>query len=226
MLKVNNITKSFGKTEVLKGVNLEVNDGERVVVIGPSGGGKTTLLRCINALEKCDNGTIEFNNKALCKDGKYGDKNQTASYRQEIGMVFQNFNLFPHMSVIDNMLLSPVMVSRKNKDEVREEAIKILSFLDIVDKKDNYPYELSGGQKQRAAIARALAMNPKLICFDEPTSALDPSMTSDVSRLIKRLSTSGMSMLIITHDMEFAKNTADRIISMKNGELLNENIYA
>lgn len=219
MLKINNLRKKFGNTEVLKGVNLEIAEGEILVVVGHSGGGKTTLLRCVNALEHCDSGDIEINGKALCKDGKYVDKNELKEIRKDIGLVFQNFNLFPHMTVLENLIEAPQRVLGWSKEESIKKAEETLGFLNLLEKKDNYPFELSGGQKQRVAIGRALVLEPKIMCFDEPTSALDPGLTFEVANLIKSLSSKGMSMMIITHDMDFAKNVSDRIVSMNEGKL-------
>lgn len=225
MLKVSNLRKSFDKNEVLKGVNLEVKNGEIAVIVGPSGGGKTTLLRCINGLEFCDEGTIEIDKKYLCENGTYKGKDEFNNIRKGIGLVFQNFNLFPHMNVLNNLTEAPKRVLKKSNEEAINDAKEILSFLGLTDKIKNYPYELSGGQKQRVAIGRALALNPKLMCFDEPTSALDPGLTEEVAKLIRSLAKDGMSMLIITHDMEFAKKVADKIYTMKNGILEKGNIF-
>ena len=223
MLKVSGLTKSFGKVEVLKGVDLEIKSGEILVVVGPSGGGKTTLLRCINALEEADSGDIEINGKELCHSGKYIDKKGLKDIRRDIGLVFQGFNLFPHMSVLENLIEAP----QKVLGIKREVAInkEILGFLGLEDKINSYPFQLSGGQKQRVAIGRALALEPKLICFDEPTSALDPGLTDEVAKLIKSLSLTGMATLIITHDMDFAKKVADRIVSMDKGKLIEGLIF-
>ncbi|MDD6796280.1 MAG: amino acid ABC transporter ATP-binding protein [Clostridiaceae bacterium] len=220
MLKVKGLRKSFGNTEVLKGVDLEIECGEVVVIAGPSGGGKTTLLRCINNLEKADSGLIEIDGKVLCKDGNFADKKAMKEIRKDIGLVFQNFNLFPHMSIIQNLIEAPQRVLKKKKEEALKDAEVILEFLGLLDKKNNYPFELSGGQKQRVAIGRALALEPKLMCFDEPTSALDPGLTSEVAKLIRKVSKEkNMAMFIITHDMGFAKEVADTIYSMNNGKL-------
>ena len=219
MLKVSNIRKHFGNVEVLKGVNLEIEPGEILVVVGKSGGGKTTFLRCVNALEHCDEGDIEINGKTLCKNGKYIDKKQLRELRKDIGLVFQNFNLFPHMNVLENLIEAPQKVLGISKQEAIKKAEETLGFLGLLDKKSNYPFQLSGGQKQRVAIGRALVLEPKIMCFDEPTSALDPSLTGEVANLIKSLSSKGMSMMIITHDMDFAERVADRIVSMKEGQL-------
>lgn len=225
MLRVEKLYKSFGKTEVLKGVNLHIAPGEIVVVVGPSGGGKTTLLRSINYLEKCSSGSIKINGEYLLMGGVYASKEKIKEVRKDIGLVFQGFNLFPHQSVLENLIEAPIRVLKQNPDEAKEKAKEILEFLGLEEKANCYPYELSGGQKQRVAIGRALAMKPKLMCFDEPTSALDPALTGEVAKLIKNLSEEGMSMLIITHDMEFAKMVADRIVSMNDGRILEEHIY-
>ncbi|MDO5517057.1 MAG: amino acid ABC transporter ATP-binding protein [Clostridium sp.] len=225
MLKIKNVKKKFGDNEVLKGVDLNIESGEILVVVGNSGGGKTTLLRCVNALEHCDSGDIEINGKLLCKDGKYIDKKSLKEIRKDIGLVFQGFNLFPHMSVLENLIEAPQKVLRISKAEAVKKAEETLGFLGLSSKKDNYPFELSGGQKQRVAIGRALMLEPKIMCFDEPTSALDPGLTNEVAELIKSLSVKGMSMMIITHDMEFAKNVSDRIVSMNSGKIENRLIF-
>lgn len=225
MLKIRGLKKFFGNNLVLKGVNLEINKGEIVVVVGPSGGGKTTLLRTITGLEKCDDGTIEIDGYTFCKDGRYCDKKSSSIIRKNVGLVFQNFNLFPHKSVLENIIEAPTRALGEKKENAINKANEILSFLGLSDKANNYPCELSGGQKQRVAIGRALALNPKLMCFDEPTSALDPSLTLDVAKLIKSLSKNGMSMLIITHDMEFAKLVSDKIVSMDSGKIIEKHIY-
>ena len=225
MLKIRGLKKFFGNNLVLKGVNLEINKGEIVVVVGPSGGGKTTLLRTITGLEKCDDGTIEIDGYTFCKDGRYCDKKSSSIIRKNVGLVFQNFNLFPHKSVLENIIEAPTRALGEKKENAINKANEILSFLGLSDKANNYPCELSGGQKQRVAIGRALALNPKLMCFDEPTSALDPSLTLDVAKLIKSLSKTGMSMLIITHDMEFAKLVSAKIVSMDSGKIIEKHIY-
>lgn len=225
MLKIRGLKKFFGNNLVLKGVNLEINKGEIVVVVGPSGGGKTTLLRTITGLEKCDDGTIEIDGYTFCKDGRYCDKKSSSIIRKNVGLVFQNFNLFPHKSVLENIIEAPTRALGEKKENAINKANEILSFLGLSDKANNYPCELSGGQKQRVVIGRALALNPKLMCFDEPTSALDPSLTLDVAKLIKSLSKTGMSMLIITHDMEFAKLVSDKIVSMDSGKIIEKHIY-
>lgn len=225
MLSITGLKKSFGKDIVLQDINLEVMDGEVTVIVGPSGSGKTTLLRCINVLEKCDGGTIKVNNDYICIDGKYADKKQLKEVRKEIGLVFQDFNLFPHMSVIENLVEAPQKVLGKTKNETMIQGRTLLELLGLRGKEQAYPSELSGGQKQRVAIGRALMMNPSLMCFDEPTSALDPGLVDDVAALIRELAARGMSILIITHDMSFAKKAADNIISITNGVIVKEHIY-
>ncbi|SKA89022.1 amino acid ABC transporter ATP-binding protein, PAAT family [Clostridium sp. USBA 49] len=226
MLKIEGLEKSFGKNKVLKGVNLELKEGEIAVIVGPSGGGKTTLLRCINGLTKPDYGSILINGRYLYKNGVMAEKKEEIEIRKDIGLVFQNFNLFPHMNVLQNITEAPKVVLNMEAFKAEEKALEILKFLGLEDKKLNYPFELSGGQKQRVAIGRALAMEPKLICFDEPTSALDPGMTEEVANLIKKVrDEKSMTVLIITHDMIFAKMVADRIVSMDNGILKEEIMY-
>ncbi len=225
MLKVEGLYKSFGKTQVLKGANLDVKPGEIVVVVGASGGGKTTFLRSINYLEKCQKGSIQIAGEYLLKNGAYASKDKIKELRRNIGFVFQGFNLFPHKNVLENLIEAPIRVLKESPEEAKKKAMEILRFLNLEDKAKSYPCELSGGQKQRVAIGRALILKPKLMCFDEPTSALDPALTGEVAKVIKSLSGEGMSMLIITHDMEFAKKVADRIVSMENGVILEEHIY-
>ena len=225
MLKLSKIKKSFGNLDVLKSIDLDIDEKEIVVLVGPSGGGKTTLLRIINMLERCHSGYIEVNGRILCNDGRYIDKKSMMEISKDVGMVFQNFNLFPHKSVIENIIEGPMRVLKKSKEQSKSEAREILSFLGLSEKEDSYPHQLSGGQKQRVAIGRALAMEPKLMCFDEPTSALDPELTEEVANVIKMLSKKGMTMLIITHDMTFAEKVASRIISMDNGEIVERHIY-
>lgn len=226
MLKVEGLEKYYGKNKVLKGVNFENKEGEITVIVGPSGGGKTTFLRCICGLTNPDSGSISINNNYLCKDGRVAGKKELLQIRKDIGLVFQNFNLFPHMSVLENIAEAPRVVLGLSPEEAKNRAKEILGFLGLEDKQANYPFELSGGQKQRVAIGRALAMEPKLICFDEPTSALDPSMTGEVANVIKKLSLEkSMTVLIITHDMSFATMVAHKIFSMDNGVLKEGHMY-
>ena len=229
MLKIKNLSKSFGSNKVLNNISLEVNQGDVVAIIGPSGTGKSTLLRCCTILEKLDGGTIKYGDDYLCKDNNgisgYCTKEQMTLIRKKFGLVFQNFNLFPHMSVLENLIEAPKKVLGQSEEVAVKNAKEILNFLGLGDKISSYPYQLSGGQKQRVAIGRALALNPKLMCFDEPTSALDPGLTGEVSELIRSLAKDGMSMLIITHDMSFAEKVADKIYSMNNGVLTSGNFY-
>ena len=197
LLEIKNLKKSFGKNEVLKDISLKVDKGEVLCIIGPSGSGKSTLLRCITGLETKDSGIIDF-------DGTFG-------------LVFQDFNLFPHHSVMKNITNAPIKVQKRNKDDVYRDARNLLKKLDLTDKEDSYPCELSGGQQQRVSIARALAMNPNILFFDEPTSALDPELTGEILRVIKDLATEKMTMVIVTHEMSFAKKVADTIIFMDDG---------
>ena len=220
MIEIRNLHKSFGDLEVLKGIDLEIKKGEIVTIVGPSGSGKSTVLRCMNLLEVPTTGQIIFEGTDITDK-----KVNIDEVRQRIGMVFQNFNLFPNMTVLDNITLAPMRLKKLSKEEANKKAEGLLDRVGLLDKKDSYPSQLSGGQKQRVAIGRALALNPKLMCFDEPTSALDPSLTLDVAKLIKSLSKTGMSMLIITHDMEFAKLVSDKIVSMDSGKIIEKHIY-
>ncbi|MBQ8740400.1 MAG: amino acid ABC transporter ATP-binding protein [Clostridia bacterium] len=218
-LEVKDIKKSFGKTEVLKGVSFNLEKGEVLSILGSSGGGKTTLLRCLNFLETPDSGTISVGDKLLF-DGD--DKNmlndeQIRENRLHFGLVFQSFNLFPQYNVFDNVTLAPKLLKKGTNEEIDAAASELIEKVGLTDKIKNYPCELSGGQQQRVAIARALAMNPDILCFDEPTSALDPELTGEVLRVIKGLKESGSTMIVVTHEMEFAKNVSDKIIFMADG---------
>lgn len=221
VLKVRNLSKSFKNIDVLKEINFELKSGEVLVLLGQSGAGKTTILRCINGLEKCDRGTIEIDGMCLCEDKNgrsiYPSQNILRNIRRNVGMVFQSFNLFPHMSVIENVIEGPVNTNGIPRNEAEKSAIELLDRLGLKDKAYSYPCELSGGQKQRAAIARALALNPKIMCFDEPTSALDPELTGGIASIIKGLAKDGMGILIITHDMFFSEMVADRVIRVEKG---------
>ena len=208
MLKVKNLNKSFGENKVLNNINFEVNTGEVCVLLGKSGAGKTTILRCINGLETFDDGEIIVDNYVM------KDKSHISRNRDKIGMVFQNFNLFPHMSVLENIISAPINVLRKSKEDAIKQAKDILKMVDLEDKVDAYPYELSGGQCQRVAIARACALTPKVLCFDEPTSALDVDSIEKVSKIIRNLKAKGMAILIITHDIGFANDINDKIIKI------------
>lgn len=217
MLEVKNLHKSFGKHEILKGINLSVEEGEVVVIIGPSGSGKSTLLRCINFLEKKQKGVININGVRI------ENKERTINkMRQDVGMVFQHFNLFPHKTVLGNIIEGPVQVKGENKQIAIPEALGLLEKVGLIDKKDAYPAMLSGGQKQRVAIARTLAMKPQMILFDEPTSALDPELVGEVLNVMKELALEGMTMIIVSHEMGFAREVSDRVIFMDDGKILEE----
>ena len=219
LLEVKGIKKSFGKTEVLKGIDFELEKGEVLSVIGSSGSGKTTLLRCINFLEFADNGIISVNVEVIYdgeKDKKIKDK-ALRQKRMHFGLVFQDFNLFPQYSVLKNLTLAPSLMNLAGKEELEKQAREIVARVGLSDKIDYYPCQLSGGQKQRVAIARALMLNPDILCFDEPTSALDPELTGEVLRVIKNLKDEGSTMIVVTHEMEFAKNVSDRIMFMADG---------
>jgi len=212
IIHIENLHKSFDQLEVLKGIDLQIYKGEVVALIGASGSGKSTLLRCINRLETVTSGNVIVDNIKLDNSIK-----NISKVRQEVGMVFQQFNLFPHMTVLENVTVSPIQVLNKGKAEAEMEAIKLLEKVGLKDKKDVYPKKLSGGQQQRVAIARALAMNPKIMLFDEPTSALDPELVGEVLQVMKQLAFEGMTMVVVTHEMGFAKEVADRVIFMADG---------
>ena len=218
MIELRNVNKYYGDLHVLQDIHLTVRRGEVVVIIGPSGSGKSTLCRSINRLETIDSGEILLEGKPIPQEGK-----KLAELRAQIGMVFQSFNLFAHMSVLDNITLAPVDVLKKDKKEVREEALRLLEQVGIRDQAEKMPAQLSGGQQQRAAIARSLAMHPKVMLFDEPTSALDPEMIQEVLNVIAALAKEGMTMLIVTHEMNFARRVADRVIFMDGGQIVEEN---
>ncbi|HBB28535.1 MAG TPA: glutamine ABC transporter ATP-binding protein [Clostridiales bacterium] len=218
MIEIKNLFKSFGSLEVLKNVNTTINKGEKVVIVGPSGSGKSTLLRCLNLLETPTKGEIWFEGNNITD--KKCDINKV---RQKMGMVFQHFNLFPHLTIIENITLAPIKLGLQTKDEANENAIRLLKRIGLEDKKDSYPASLSGGQKQRIAIVRSLAMNPDIMLFDEPTSALDPEMVGEVLALMKELANDGMTMVVVTHEMGFAKEVANRVIFMADGQVLEEN---
>lgn len=217
MVEFKHVEKYYGKFHALKNINLSFEKGEVVVVIGPSGSGKSTMLRCINGLEGISSGELLVNDKNLhSKEVKLKD------IRKNIGMVFQHFNLYPNKTAIENITLAPIKVLKQSSDEATKSAEKLLDKVDMLDKKDSYPSMLSGGQQQRIAIARGLAMNPDLLLFDEPTSALDPEMIGDVLNVMKKIARDGMSMIVVTHEMGFAKEVADRIIFMADGEVLED----
>ncbi|NLJ77866.1 MAG: amino acid ABC transporter ATP-binding protein [Tissierellia bacterium] len=226
VLEVDGLNKSFGDKTVLRDVSFQLDTKEILAIIGPSGAGKTTILRCINALEKSDGGTVKIDGDYLCKDDDsgsiYASNEEMKSIRKSIGLVFQNYNLFPHMSVMENIIEAPINVIGISKREAEQRAMELLESMGLVDKKDSYPFQLSGGQQQRVAIARACALNPKIMCLDEPTSALDPELREGIANVIQRLAGDDMGVLIITHDMAFAERVADRIIFMEEGEIVKE----
>lgn len=218
MIELRHVEKHYGDQHVLRDINLSVRKGEVVVIIGPSGSGKSTLCRSINRLEPIDSGEILLEGEPIPQEGK-----KLAELRAQIGMVFQSFNLFAHRTVLDNITLAPVDVLKKSRKEVREEALRLLERVGVRDQADKVPAQLSGGQQQRAAIARSLAMHPKVMLFDEPTSALDPEMIQEVLNVIAELAQEGMTMLIVTHEMNFARRVADRVIFMDGGQIVEEN---
>ena len=217
MISVNDLRKSFGKTEVLKGISCEVQDREVVCVIGPSGSGKSTFLRCLNLIESITDGTVTINGHDL-----NSSRTNRNLVRQDVGMVFQQFNLFPHMTVIENVMLAPQKVSKVKRQDARATAESLLAKVGLSDKADVYPSKLSGGQMQRVAIARALAMGPTVMLFDEPTSALDPETVGEVLLVMKKLAEEGMTMMVVTHEMGFAREVADRVIFMDDGLIVEE----
>lgn len=217
MLKAVDLHKSFGDLEVLKGINLEVKPSEVVVLVGVSGSGKSTLLRCFNFLERINQGKIEIDGKVI--DAK---KQKLAQVRAEVGMVFQHFNLFPHKMVLENVIEAPIIVKKERKETAMAKGKALLEKVGLADKADVYPSKLSGGQKQRVAIARALAMEPKALLFDEPTSALDPELVGEVLAVMKQLAEEGMTMVVVTHEMKFAREVADRIIMLDEGVIIED----
>ena len=217
MIKIKNLKKSYGKLEVLKGINTEIREGEVISIIGPSGSGKSTFLRCINRLEEPTSGEIFIHGTNILQKNVNINK-----IRENVGMVFQHFNLYPHKTVIENIILGPVKLKKISKAEAEEKAIELLKKVGLEDKKDVYPNKLSGGQKQRVAIARALAMDPQIMLFDEPTSALDPEMIGEVLIVMKELAQAGMTMIVVTHEMGFARNVANRVFFMDGGYILED----
>ena len=215
ILEVNNLKKKFGSTDVLKGVSFSLQQGQVLAIIGSSGSGKTTLLRCLNFLETPDEGEIMVGGALLT--GKNLSEEQIRRNRLHFGLVFQNFNLFPQYTVLENITLAPSLMKQASHEEIKEKALGLLQQVGLTAKKDAYPYQLSGGQQQRVAIARALALNPQVLCFDEPTSALDPELTGEVLRVIRGLKSKENTMIVVTHEMEFAKSVADVVIYMADG---------
>jgi ABC-type polar amino acid transport system ATPase subunit len=227
MIRLEGINKSFGRLHVLRDVTLEIKKGEVVCLIGPSGAGKSTLLRCINHLEPLDSGTIYIEGTPVYRFTHGGKQvvdpdHRIEALRSEVGMVFQSFNLFPHFTALENVMIAPIHVRREPKDEVRRRGLALMVKVGLADKVDAYPHELSGGQQQRVAIARALAMQPKAMLFDEVTSALDPELIGEVLRVMRQLAAEGMTMLVVTHEMGFAGDVADRVIFMADGVIMEE----
>jgi len=212
VINIKNLNKKFGANEVLRDINLTVEKGEVVAIIGPSGSGKSTLLRCMNLLDVPSKGKVIFEDNELTQHNV-----QLDNLRQKMGMVFQNFNLFPHKKVIENVMLAPLLLHKDSKDQLKEKALYLLEKVGLKDKADSYPNQLSGGQKQRVAIARALAMEPDVMLFDEPTSALDPEVVGDVLKVMRQLANEGMTMVIVTHEMNFAKEISDKVVFMADG---------
>lgn len=223
VLEVNNIYKSFGKTEVLKGIDFSLEQGEVLAIIGSSGSGKTTLLRCLNFLETPQKGTIKVNDKLIfdAEGAKYSD-DEIRLNRLHFGLVFQQFNLFPQYDVLQNVTLAPTLLKKGTEEEIDSSARAIIESVGLSDRITHYPCELSGGQQQRVAIARALALHPDILCFDEPTSALDPELTGEVLKVIKELKTKNTTMIVVTHEIEFAKEVADKVIFMADGVIIEQ----
>ncbi len=217
MIKVNNLHKHFGKLEVLSGIDEHISKGEKVVVIGPSGSGKSTFLRCLNLLETPTEGEIYIDGECITEKGVNVNK-----IREKMGMVFQQFNLFPHLTILDNITLAPIKVKKMAKADAEKLAMELLERVGLVDKANAYPAQLSGGQQQRIAIARALAMNPEIMLFDEPTSALDPEMVGEVLAVMKDLADAGMTMVVVTHEMGFAREVASRVLFMDQGVIMEQ----
>lgn len=226
LLEIKNLKKSFGELNVLSNISMDVSEGEVVAIIGPSGSGKSTLLRCATLLEVMDGGSLKLDGEDAAVDengtSKYVSKKNLHELKNSFGLVFQNFNLFPHYTVLKNVIDAPVCVQKRNKEEVIKEAKELLKKVGLEGKEDSYPCQLSGGQQQRVAIARALAMKPKMLFFDEPTSALDPEITAGILRVLRQLAEDKMTMIIVTHEIEFAKKVADRVIFMDGGVIVEE----
>ena len=227
VLEISGLKKSFGDQQVLRGIDLTVEQGQVVAIIGPSGGGKSTLLRCATLLEQMDCGSLRYGDLTVCAagaDGKsvYGDKATLQKAREKFGLVFQSYNLFPHFTALKNIMGALVTVQKKDKAQAEAKALALLEKMGLGDRKDHYPAQLSGGQQQRVAIARALAAEPAVLFFDEPTSALDPELTAEILRVIRGLAEENMTMVIVTHEIEFAKNVADRIVFMADGVIVEQ----
>lgn len=223
MIQVTNIHKAFGSNQVLKGIDLTIHKGKVVVILGPSGSGKTTFLRCLNALEIPDQGVIAFDDGSLTVDFANKPKKKTLlALQRKSGMVFQSYNLFPHKTAIENLMLGPVVVQGTGKAAAREQALALLDKVGLSDKADLYPFQLSGGQQQRIGIARALAIEPSLLLFDEPTSALDPELVQDVLGTMKQLASEGWTMVVVTHEIKFARDVADHVVLIEDGKVVEE----
>ena len=227
VLEINHCNKKFGENEVLKDISLSVEEGQVVSIIGPSGSGKSTLLRCATLLETMDGGDLIYLGHAAAKadaSGKaiYGSSQELKEIKQNFGLVFQNFNLFPHYTVLKNIMEAPILIGKREKEAVRQEALELLEKMGLAEKADAYPYQLSGGQQQRVSIARALAMKPKILFFDEPTSALDPELTGEILKVIQDLAAEHMTMVVVTHEMAFARDVSDHVIFMDGGVIVEE----
>ena len=231
VLKVENARKAFGNNVVLSDISFEVKKGEVIAIIGPSGSGKSTLLRCCTALETLDGGSISYSGEYICKNNPNGqavyvDKEKIKQIRRRFGLVFQNFNLFPHFSVLRNLTEAPIKVAGMSRKDAEEKAFKLLAKMGLEEKANSYPYELSGGQQQRVAIARAMALDPEILFFDEPTSALDPELTGEILKVMRELAEEHMTMVVVTHEMNFAKEVSDFVIFMDNGVIVEQGIAA
>ena len=228
LVKVENLKKSFGDNQILNGVSLEVERGEVVSIIGPSGSGKTTILRCLNLLERPSGGRIEVDGRVLCEEGrdgkvKFASKREIRGIREELGMVFQRFNLFPHMTAIENIIEAPMAVKGVARGQAEEKARELLESVGLSHRADHYPLQMSGGQQQRVAIARALAMDPAVMLFDEVTSAVDPELAGEILLVMKHLADQGMTMIVVTHEMGFARKVANRVMFMDEGQIVEQN---
>ena len=222
LLEINHLKKSFDDLHVLHDISMSVEEGEVVSIIGPSGSGKSTLLRCATMLETMNGGDLIYGGQTAVKDGVYADKEQLKKVKEFYGLVFQNFNLFPHYSVMKNLTDAPIHVQKRNKAEIHKEALQLLEDVGLADKANAYPCQLSGGQQQRVAIARALAMKPQMLFFDEPTSALDPELTTEVLKILRQLAEQNLTMVIVTHEIDFARAVSDRVIFMADGYIVEQ----